>query len=364
MADKEFRRRRKSVRCGSLLALVVAALLTAGCAGPVLQRSPARFQAPALHDGYVAMGDGYRLPLSRWMPDGDPQAVVLALHGFNDYRRAFYDLGRFLARRGIATYAYDQRGFGGSPHRGIWPGSERLVEDAGQVLRRLHRRYPGVPVYLLGESMGGAVALSLAAEPGAPGTDGLILAAPAVWGRQSMNVFIRTALWIGVRTAPGHLWTGRNLDIHPTDNQSVLRAMARDPLVIKATRTDALWGVTNLMDRASEAAAHITQPSLVLYGEQDDIIPKPPTCRMLRRLPEVVDATVALYPHGYHMLLRDREADDVMADVAAWMAHPRRQLPAADYRAPRGAWRDVLCGDSNAGAADVDLRQSRPHSNP
>jgi len=63
------------------------------------------------------------------------------------------------------TYAYDQRGFGKSPTRGRWPGTDTLVEDARAVAALLHERYPDLPIYVVGESMGGALAL-VAADRG------------------------------------------------------------------------------------------------------------------------------------------------------------------------------------------------------
>ena len=73
--------------------------------------------------------DGAELPLRSWLPQaGPPDAVLVALHGFNDYSNFFDGPGRWLAGRGIASYAYDQRGFGGAPHRGLWAGTEALAE--------------------------------------------------------------------------------------------------------------------------------------------------------------------------------------------------------------------------------------------
>ena len=71
--------------------------------------------------------DGQVLPLRKWLPDGAVKAVILALHGFNDYSNAFEGPGEVWAHRGIATYAYDQRGFGGAPGRGLWPGRAALA---------------------------------------------------------------------------------------------------------------------------------------------------------------------------------------------------------------------------------------------
>jgi hypothetical protein len=92
--------------------------------------------APQLRDDRLIATDGAALPLRRWLPPGEPAAVVLALHGFNDYSNAFAIPARLWAERGIATYAYDQRGFGNAPGRGRWLGTRRLVADAATAIER------------------------------------------------------------------------------------------------------------------------------------------------------------------------------------------------------------------------------------
>ena len=308
-----------------------------GCATPVVQPRGEHPTVPRLQADRVIAADGAVLPLSVWRPHGAPRAIVLALHGFGDYRQAFAEVGPFLAERGIATYAYDQRGFGATAQRGIWPGSARLVDDARTVAVLLRRRHPGLPLYLVGESMGGAVAMSVLAEtPDA--ADGAALVAAAVWGRATMNPLQRGALWLLAHSFPGWRLTGRGLGITASDNQAMLRALGKDPLVLKEARVDALWGLTNLMDRALAAAPGLTVPVLVLYGEHDEIIPRRPTCRMLATLTS--SARVAIYPAGYHMLTRDLEAKVVLADLAAWLADPTAPLPSG----LEADGRPALCG--------------------
>src|SRR5215472_13709919 len=74
--------------------------------------------------------DGRRLPLRWWLPAGRTRAVILALHGFNDYSSGFIAPATEWARDGIATYAYDQQGFGAAPEHGRWPGRAVLAADA------------------------------------------------------------------------------------------------------------------------------------------------------------------------------------------------------------------------------------------
>jgi len=308
-------------RFGSILVLVA---WLAGCATPLVQPRGDRPSVPRLEAGRVIAADGVALPLSVWRPPTEPSAVVLALHGFNDYRQAFADVGAFLADRGIATYAYDQRGFGATAHRGIWPGVELLVDDAVAVAALLRQRHPDRPLYLLGESMGGAVAMTLLAE-NPEVADGALLVAAAVWGRATMNPLQRGALWVVAHSLPAMRLSGSGLGITASDNLAMLRALRNDPLVLRDARADALWGLVDLMDRALAAAPRLTVPALVLYGERDEIIPRRSTCRMLSVLTS--SARVAVYPNGYHMLTRDLQARVVLEDLAAWLTDPAVPLP-------------------------------------
>ena len=319
------------------IVVMLTLFLVAGCAAadPPGPPSPPGSVAPAITEtGFVA-DDGTALPLKSWVPAGKPKAVILALHGFNDYSNAFKDSGEEWAKHGIATFAYDQRGFGAAPEHGLWAGAPRLVQDATEAANLLRARYPGVPLYILGESMGGAVAI--VAETGVTGTpppraDGLILEAPAVWGRDTMTIPERVGLWIGDRLLPGVKLTGRGLGIVPSDNVEMLRALGRDPLVIKETRVDTVKGLVDLMDDALRAAPRLHTPILFLYGDHDELIPRESTRRFLATLPAGEPRRVAFYPKGYHMLLRDLEADVVRHDVEAWVANPEVALPSGADR--------------------------------
>jgi acylglycerol lipase len=114
-----------------------------------------------------------------------------------------------------------------------------------------------------------------------------------------MPWYQRLALDAAVRTLPWLKLTGEGIRISPSDHIEMLQAMGKDPLVIKATRVDALWGITDLMDRAQAAAGHLQTPALLLYGEQDEIIPKNAFCRFLAKLPGTDPGlTFVLYEQG------------------------------------------------------------------
>jgi alpha-beta hydrolase superfamily lysophospholipase len=323
-----------------LLPLLVLLLLTA-CAAPRFQPGGGPTAEPALFTDHARMADGAELALSRWAPEGKPRVVVLALHGFNDYRNGFAELGELLARRGILTYAVDQRGFGANRHRRLWAGTGRMLADARELARLIRARHPDRPFYLLGESMGGAVAMAAAARWPTM-ADGLVLIAPAVWGRETMNPLQWLALTALAHTLPEMVLTGEGLDITPSDNREMLIEQWENPLVIKGARVDTLWGLTNLMDRALAAAPRLTTPALLLYGARDEIIPKAPTCRMLRSLPPSAGHRLAVYPDGYHMLTRDLGAAVVREDIAAWLLDPRAPLLPREGRTSDG---EGFCGE-------------------
>ncbi|NLO80262.1 MAG: alpha/beta hydrolase [Xanthomonadaceae bacterium] len=324
--------------------LALAVLTAAGCSLPPQQESLALApQQPALLEHHAVMDDGYELPLQRWLPAAEPVAVVLALHGFNDYRNAFAGVGPYLASRGIVTYAYDQRGFGATVDRGYWPGTARMVADARNMIELLRAEHPDLPVYLLGESMGGAVSIATVAQEAVRElVDGVVLVAPAVWARQTMPWYQRWALAVARTVAPGWRPTGHSLKRQASDNIEMLRALGRDPLVIKKTRIDAVAGLADLMDTALASASRLRTRTLVLYGERDEIVPKLPTCRMLQTLPEGGDWKLALYPDGYHMLTRDLNGQRVIADIATWILDPQQPLPSG-FQADHEDWLHRLC---------------------
>lgn len=320
------------------LAVLAFCGLLAACAVPLsYPAGPAVAQPHFLMDWFVAR-DGIRMTVRSWQPKGPAKAVVVALHGFNDYSNFFATPGAWLADRGVASYAYDQRGFGDGVGVGLWAGTDAYVRDLADFTAFVRRTHPGLPVYVLGDSMGGAVALVAGSGPGEtrPMADGMILAAPAVWGRATMAWYERAALWATAHTIPTFRLTAQGLDIQPSDNIDMLRALGRDWRVIKRTRVETIHGLVGLMDRALAAAPKFSEKALILYGGKDDIIPGGPTLAMVRRLPAAAKdrQTFALYDGGYHMLLRDLNAETVWRDILAWIENARAPLPSgADRRA-------------------------------
>ena len=281
-----------------------------------------------VYRGHWQTPDGLVLPVRSWWPNQErPKAIIIAVHGFNDYGNAFKGAGVYFSSQGFALLAYDQRGFGLSPGFGNWAGDQAYIDDLDNLIRTIKRRYPESPLFILGESMGAAIAIACVTEANPPPVEGVILSAPAVWSRDLMPWYQSALLSMLAATAPGLELTGSGLKIQASDNIPMLRGLGQDPRVIKSTRVDAIDGLTDLMDRGQERAGDIPVPVLVLYGEKDQVIPKGPVFSMIKKIPLTAKNKVALYPSGYHLLLRDLRADIPLKDMVSWVQNPLSPLP-------------------------------------
>ncbi len=306
-------------------ASLLGSLALAGCVTRNARPGPAIAPAAEQADAFV-MPDGARLPYRVWRPTGAVQSVVLALHGFNDSRNAWTFCAPDYAQAGLLIVAPEQRGFGAAPGRGLWPGTDALVADADmmvQLLRLDLARH--VPLFVMGESMGGAIAMVLATTR-RPEVDGYVLSAPAVWGRARMNWAMQAGLWLASSLLPG-LEVGRGpVVVHPSDNPAAMARLSHDPLTLHETRFDTLRGLVDLMDAALACADAFTAPGLFQYGGHDELVPQAAMVAMWRALP--AGAVRAFYPGGYHLLPSDLGRAAVIADVVGWVVRGERPIAA------------------------------------
>ena len=299
-------------------------VLLSGCAPDFTKPGNPALSEPQLLETSFISFDGTELPLRVWLnQDGldAARSIVIAVHGFNDYSKFIKNSAHYFNQHQIAVYAYDQRGFGNAPAKGRWSSTEAMTQDLKTLISLIAQKHPDLPIYLLGHSMGGAVVIQAMAGDKHPDVAGAILVAPAVWARSTMPFYQEGALWIVAHTIPWYTVTGELLDIKPSDNIEMLKEQGRDPLVIKETRYDTIYGLQNLMDAAYTAADNYSLKTLVVYGHKDEVIPKEPVLDAFQRFPidPKEQKQLILYENGYHMLLRDLEAENVMKDIVEWI---------------------------------------------
>jgi alpha-beta hydrolase superfamily lysophospholipase len=293
----------------SILANAIAACLAlAACSG----------QAPRADIGpsraAVSVPDLDALALARWPSEGRTRAVILALHGFGDAGPlTFGDAATYWQSRGITVYAPDQRGFGANASRKRWPGAETLVADAIAHSKRLRAAHPGVPLVVVGHSMGGGVALAAAAR--GLEADALVLAGPAIAGGPALSPVARASARALAAIAPDRRWTGRGLvDIQPTDNREALIRTASDPRHFGDPSSREILGLVQIMDAAAAAAPEVTIPTLTLMGTNDEVL-RPARVRAVHNTIPGAEG-FRLYPDGWHWLFRDLQAPLVWSEVA------------------------------------------------
>ena len=283
--------------------------------------------------------DGAELGLTVWDAGDEPDIVVVGLHGMNDWANAFFMAAPYWAERGVTTYAYDHRGFGRSPHKGLWPKEELMREDLRTAVSLARARHPEAEIAVVGISMGGAVAASAFGSENPPDADMLVLSGPGFRGWGALPLAYKTSLWISARVRPGWVVTPprRFVRVEPTDNTAMLQEIWSHPNMTRENRIDQVHGVVSLMETAHQRVRRIpdTIPVFVTYGANDYVIPASSMARSAKVLP--AHSKSAYYEKGYHMLMRDLQSEAVHADVLSFLKDPDADLPSG---APPLPWLD------------------------
>jgi acylglycerol lipase len=315
---------------------------------------------PQIADGWFTSFDGARLGLTHWparkLPASpcraatpaemvcassatpvaaNPEVVIIALHGMNDYAGAFRAAGEWWAEQGAAVYAYDQRGFGRSPQPGVWPETGLLPRDLKAIVAAARRKHPDARIAVVGESMGAAVAAVAFASDNPPDADAVILSGPGFRGWSALPPLYSASLWASAHIRPDwKVVPPKGIIITPTDNRRKQVEMWYDPYVLKETRIDSVYGVVSVMDEASKALKRLPDslPVLLLYGARDQVIPEDAVRQATQGLPAHIRS--AWYADGYHMLMNDLQARQVWADVLAFARQPAGDLPSGSPELP------------------------------
>jgi len=269
-------------------------------------------------DIVVRARDGLELRTYQWPAVGVPRAHLLLVHGIAEHAGRYGHVGTQLANAGIATHAYDQRGFGRSGgHRAYLDRWSQFHDDVEDRLAEVRSAAGGLPVVLYGHSMGGLIALGYAlADPPRPLPDLLVLSAPAIdaviptWKRRLADILAGTT----PRFAVANTFPKGGLSSDP----AVETAYLADPLAVHRTTTRLGVALFREQDRVKSALARggpLPVPTYVLHGTDDPIVPEWASRSMDGR-PNV---TRRVYQGLHHETHNEPSGASVIDDTIAWI---------------------------------------------
>ncbi|RSZ38250.1 MULTISPECIES: alpha/beta hydrolase [unclassified Variovorax] len=261
--------------------------------------------------------DGETLALRRLPAPGPARAVIVVVHGLGEHAGRYHALAECLHEWNFAVWAHDHYGHGESTGaRGGLPSELRLVDDLALVIDDARRENPGLPLVLLGHSLGGLVAASLVAR-GVRQVDGLVLSSPGL--DPGLNGFQKMLLAVLPRIAPD-LRVGNGLD----DNY-----LSHDPAVVQAYRDDPLTHdriggrlarfLAYEGETVQQRAASWPVPTLLLYAGDDRLV-RPAASRAFASAAAPSGKVEAhCFDALYHELFNELEADSVFAALQSWL---------------------------------------------
>ena len=287
---------------------------------------------PSSTFGYTS-ADGTKIAAYRWDPDGPPRAAVQLTHGMGEHARRYEHVAGALNDAGFVVYAQDHRGHGASARgqgadpealgdlgKGSWAG---LVDDIGLLSAHIRAEHPGLPLILLGHSMGSfAVQQYLFDHSG--DADGVVLTGTAAIDLLESALDLDQPIDLSAFNAPfqpartDYDWLSRD--------QAMVDAYVADPRCgfgIDTGSARAMFaGARRGADPAQVAAIRPDLPLYIAVGEAD---PVNGGLALLTPLAEryraagLADVTVRTYPGARHEILNETNRDQVIAELIAWV---------------------------------------------
>ncbi len=251
-------------------------------------------------------------PCLAWIdPDLEPKAALLCVHGLGLDNASYEPFGRRMAALGIAVYALDVRGFGS------WQkakGRESVdfddcLNDVFDTLKVIRRVHPRLPVFILGESMGGAIALRVTAD-NPQLVDGLISSVPAGnrfgQSRQALKVAWRFLQGPNKKFDVG---TGVIEQASGT-NAELKKKWCEDPLARLDLSPRELIQFQRFMNDNHKSARNITQrPVLMVQGEEDKLVNPQSTIQLYEEL-ATSDKQLQLIRGAQHLIFEAGQFND------------------------------------------------------
>src|SRR5262249_52369462 len=259
---------------------------------------------------------GLKIATRSWQPAGKPRAVMILIHGFNAHSAYFAWPAEQFAAIGLACYALDLRGRGKSEGERFYVEKfSDYLDDVDGLVRQARSENPGLPIFVLGHSVGGVIASSYVFEHQNE-IAGLISESFAY------DVGLPDAAALLLKgfshLAPHlHVYSLKN-EIFSRDPAAVAK-MNADPLIEKESQpAETSAEMIRASERLTENFPKFTVPILIVHGTADKAT-KPAGREKFYRMAGSQDKTLKLYEGHYHDLLNDIDREVVMADIQGWI---------------------------------------------
>jgi len=256
--------------------------------------------------------------LREWKPEsGNPRAAVAIVHGFGEHSGLYSQVAEFLTARRFSVVCVDLRGHGQSPgRRGHIDAWSDYRDDVSVMPARIREAWPGLPVFLLGNSMGGLIAADYAVHHGDQ-LAGLVLLAPAV-GEIGVPAFLLRLSRLFSRVWPTFSMKSGIQRSRLTRDPAAIARLDADPLVHSLGTARLGSEMLDAIARVKQEAPILRLPVLLLQGEADHVT-SPDSSREFFANLGAEDKTLKTYPGAYHNLVIDLVKDDVMRDIEGWI---------------------------------------------
>ncbi len=269
------------------------------------------------------MADGTALTTYQWLPQtAAPKGVIVIVHGYGEHAGRYEHVAAYFNKIGYALYAADHRGHGRSrgERLGYFASFEPLSDDLTQVIGWAHAQHAGLPLYLLGHSLGGLLTLYHEIKSPSSSISGVILSDPALTPSVSVPPLQKTLVQFLNRIAPTLKVVPRVASTALSRDASVGTAYDADPNVYhEAISARVGVEVVNASDLVYANAFKFTLPLLMLIGTADQIA-KPEHGLYVYDHVGSADKTLKKYEGFYHELLNEPEKEQIMGEIAAWLA--------------------------------------------
>jgi alpha-beta hydrolase superfamily lysophospholipase len=262
--------------------------------------------------------DGLNIYAQTWSPNEKPRAVVALAHGLGEHSGRYAHVGDFFAKAGIATVAYDRRGHGKSDgKRGHSPTYAHYYDEVAELLVQARAKFPNVPVFLYGHSMGGNIALNYVLRNKISNLAGVISSGAVIQLAFKPNPLLVAAGRLTLKFWPSFTQKNQLDTTALSRNPKVVSDYIADPLVHSSLSSAAGIGMLEAADYLCNHATTFPAPLYITHGGLDRVTSAPGSVWFANNYNG--DITLRIWNELFHEIHNEPEQLQVLGEILDWM---------------------------------------------